>query len=111
MLAGMEPLLADDGLAPEPNNLVAPTTDVPPDNLSEPAIAEVVEVSFKVPKCATVSEQESGVFTLEYDNTVGKKHSMRLDAATYEKALREARSYLGIDEGGLDEAGDQWVVE
>ena len=44
MLAGMEPLLADDGLAPEPNDLVAPTTDVPPDNLSEPAIAEVVEL-------------------------------------------------------------------
>ena len=111
MLAGMEPLLADDGLAPDPNSLIAPTPDAPSDTLNEPAIAEVVEVSFKVPKCATVSEQESGVFTLEYDNTVGKKHSMRLDAGTYERALREARSYLGIDEDGLDEAGDQWVVE
>ena len=111
MLADMESLLADDGLAPDPNNLAAPTMDAPADNLKEPAIADVVEVSFKVPKCATVSEQESGVFTLDYDNTVGKTHSMRLDASTYERALREARSYLGIDEDGRDEAGDQWVVE
>ena len=111
MVASMESLLGQDGLVSDPNNLIAPTVDVPSENLNEPAIADVVEVSFKVPKCATVSEQESGVFTLEYDNTVGKKHSMRLDAVTYEKALREARSYLGIDEDGLDEAGDQWVVE
>jgi hypothetical protein len=62
-------------------------------------------------KRATISEQNLGVFGLEYDNTLGKKHTMRLDATTYEKALREARSYLGISEDDHDEAGDQWAVE
>ncbi len=62
-------------------------------------------------KRAIISEQDRGVFGLEYDNTVGKKHNMRLDAATYEKAVREARAFLGINEDDHDEAGDHWVVE
>ena len=36
---------------------------------------------------------------------------MRLDAFTYEKAIREARTYLGINGDDLDEAGDKWTVE
>jgi hypothetical protein len=36
---------------------------------------------------------------------------MRLDAFTYERAVREAKSYLGINGDDLDEAGDQWIVE
>jgi hypothetical protein len=35
---------------------------------------------------------------------------MRLDALTYEEALHEARSYLGIKDDDRDEAGDQWTM-
>ena len=78
---------------------------------NEPATTGANAEALKAMKCATISEQARGVFGLEYDNTLGKKHSMRLDATSYEKALREARSYLGINEYDHDEAGDQWVVE
>jgi hypothetical protein len=62
-------------------------------------------------KTAFIFDEGSGVFGLEYDNTIGKKHSMRLDARTYEQALREARSFLGIQANDRDEAGDRWAVE
>ena len=62
-------------------------------------------------KRAVISEQTYEVFGLEYDNTLGKKHNMRLDATTYEEAIKEAKSYLGIDEHDHDSAGDEWVVE
>lgn len=62
-------------------------------------------------KQATISEQITDVFVVEYDNTVGKKHTMRLDATTYEKAVREAKSFLGIGADDLDAAGDTWMVE
>jgi hypothetical protein len=62
-------------------------------------------------KHATILDEGPGRFALEYDNTVGKKHQMRLDAATYERAIREARAFLGINEVDLDEAGDGWTVE
>ena len=45
------------------------------------------------------------------NSTTGRKNHMRLDALTYEKALREARLFLGIDAQDRDSAGDQWVVE
>ena len=61
-------------------------------------------------KLATILDEGSTQFALEYDNTVGKKHQMRLDAATYENAITEARAYLGIKEDDRDEAGDQWTV-
>ena len=83
----------------------------PPDNENEPDTAAADNGSASAIKRATISEEDRGVFGLEYDNTVGKKHTMRLDATTYEKALREARSFLGINEHDHDEAGDQWVVE
>ena len=62
-------------------------------------------------KHATIVDEGPGQFALQYDNTLGRKNQMRLDAATYEKAIREARSYLGINENDHDEAGDQWAVE
>jgi hypothetical protein len=62
-------------------------------------------------KRATILDEVGGVFGLEYDNTIGRKHTMRLDAATYEQALREARAFLGIAENDQDEDGDQWTVE
>ena len=61
-------------------------------------------------KLATILDEGSTQFALEYDNTVGKKHQMRLDAATYENAITEARAYLGIKEDDRDEAGDEWIV-
>ena len=62
-------------------------------------------------KRATVLDEVGGFFGLEYDNTIGRKHTMRLEAATYEGALREARAFLGIAENDQDEDGDQWTVE
>jgi hypothetical protein len=56
-------------------------------------------------------DQEEGGFTLEYDNTLGQKNTMRLEASTYEKAVREAKSYLGIDENNSDADGTHWEIE
>jgi len=61
-------------------------------------------------KSAIILDLAGGIFGLEYDNTLGKKHTMRLDALTYEEALDEARSYLGIKDDDRDEAGDQWAM-
>ena len=62
-------------------------------------------------KLARILDGESETFALEYDNTLGKKNTMRLDALTYEKAICEAKSYLGINEENQDEDGTGWVVE
>ena len=62
-------------------------------------------------KRATILDEGPRQFALQYDNTVGRKNQMRLDAKTYENAIREARSFLGINEEDQDEAGDQWAVE
>ena len=62
-------------------------------------------------KTARILDQARGEFCLEYDNTVGTKNTMRLDALTYEKAIREAKSFLGINEENHDEDGIVWEVE
>jgi len=62
-------------------------------------------------KRATILDQGRDQFALEYENTLGRKNQMRLDAVTYERAIREARIFLGINEDDHDEAGDQWTVE
>ena len=62
-------------------------------------------------KRATVLDEGEEEFLLEYEDTLGRKNQMRLDAATYERALREARSYLGIGADNRDEAGDEWTLE
>ena len=36
---------------------------------------------------------------------------MRLDAFTYEKAIQEAKSFLGIDRNNRDTDGNLWEVE
>jgi len=64
-----------------------------------------------VTKWAIILDEGEDQFSLEYEDTLGRKNRMRLDAHSYERALREARSYLGIDQNERDEAGDQWVVE
>ena len=62
-------------------------------------------------KFGRILDEEGGSFSLEYDNTLGKKLTMRLDAVSYERALREAKSYLGIDAESQDAAGDEWHLE
>jgi len=62
-------------------------------------------------KIATILDQAHRSFGLEYDNNLGKKNTMRLDATTYEQAVREARSFLGIKDNDQDEHGTPWHVE
>ena len=62
-------------------------------------------------KTARILDQDNDGFGLEYDNTRGDKNTMRLDALTYERAIREARSFLGIKQDDRDEDGTLWEVE
>jgi hypothetical protein len=62
-------------------------------------------------KIARILDGEDGAFGLEYDNTLGKKNTMRLDALTYETALREAKSFLGIKADNCDADGIPWDLE
>ena len=62
-------------------------------------------------KTAKILDQPHDTFALEYDDTRGTKNMMRLDALTYEKAILEARSFLGINDNNQDADGDLWEVE
>ena len=62
-------------------------------------------------KTARILDNENDGFGLEYDNALGKRNTMRLDAVTYERAIREAKSFLGINPDSLDEEGNLWEVE
>jgi len=62
-------------------------------------------------KTARILDEENDTFGLEYDDTRGTKNWMRLDALTYEKAVQEAKSYLGISEDNQDVDGEVWEVE
>jgi hypothetical protein len=62
-------------------------------------------------KLATILDQDDGAFGLEYENTLGTKNTMRLDAISYERAIREAKSFLEIDDDNLDGDGTLWQVE
>ena len=62
-------------------------------------------------KIARILEEENDAFGLEYDTPSGTKNTMRLDALTYEKAIREAKSFLGINADNHDEDGTLWEVE
>ena len=62
-------------------------------------------------KIARIQDEPGGVFRLEYDDTLGRKQNTRLDAMTYEQAVREARSYLEIGEDERDSEGAEWDIE
>ena len=62
-------------------------------------------------KIGRILDEAGGTFRLEYDDTLGHKRNTRLDALTYEQALREARAYLEIGEGDCDAEGAQWDIE
>ena len=72
--------------------------------------ASVIQMERRM-KIAKILDQAADTFAVEYDNTLGKKNHMRLEATTYEGAIREARSYLGIDEQSTDADGTLWHVE
>jgi len=61
-------------------------------------------------KTALILDEAHGAFRLQYEDTQGRKQTMRLDALSYEEALREARSFLGIQENDRDDAGDRWTM-
>jgi hypothetical protein len=62
-------------------------------------------------KTARILEEEDDNFGLEYDNNLGQKNTMRLDAVTYEKAMQEAKFYLGINPENRDGDGTVWEIE
>lgn len=62
-------------------------------------------------KIAKILDAEGGTFRLEYDNGRGHKQNTRLEALTYEQALREAKGYLEIGEDDHDSQGAQWQIE
>lgn len=62
-------------------------------------------------KTAILLDEEDEGFLLEYDNNLGRKSTMRLDALNYLRAVREAKSFLGIDDENLDGDGTEWKIE
>jgi hypothetical protein len=89
---------AADG-SPEPRPLDETTHPAP--LVAEPSLGKV----------AKILDEDGGGFGLEYDDTRGRKNRMRLDARTYEGAIREARSFLGVQPDDRDADGDRWTVE
>jgi len=61
------------------------------------------------PKRAIILDQDDEAFGVEYDNTIGSRNTMRLEATTYEDAILEIKSFLGITEN-RDEAGTLWEI-
>ena len=62
-------------------------------------------------KIARILDEMGGGFRLEYDDTLGHKRTTRLDAMTYDRAIREARSYLEIGQDDCDSEGTPWDIE
>jgi hypothetical protein len=62
-------------------------------------------------KTARVIDKDDGAFALEYDNNLGRTNTMSLEALTYENAIREAKSFLGIKADNVDADGTLWNVE
>ncbi|HEY5914897.1 MAG TPA: hypothetical protein VJA21_30260 [Verrucomicrobiae bacterium] len=62
-------------------------------------------------KIARIVDQAGDAFGLEYENTLGKKNTMRLEAFTYENALHEAKSFLEIGADDHDPDGTEWDIE
>ena len=62
-------------------------------------------------KTARILDEEDDSYGLEYDNNLGQKLTMRLEAMTYERAVREAKLYLGINPENLDGDGTTWEIE
>jgi hypothetical protein len=61
-------------------------------------------------KRAIILDQEDEAFGVEYDNTIGTRNTMRLEATTYADAILEAKSFLGITEN-RDADGTVWEID
>ena len=61
-------------------------------------------------KRAIILDQEDAAFGVEYDNTIGARNTMRLEATTYEGAILETKACLGITEN-RDEDGTVWEID
>ncbi|HWD20093.1 MAG TPA: hypothetical protein VHB20_12535 [Verrucomicrobiae bacterium] len=62
-------------------------------------------------KFARILDEEDEALYLEYPIQNGTTTVMRLEADTFEKAVREAKSFLGIDEENRDEQGNLWQFD
>jgi hypothetical protein len=61
-------------------------------------------------KRAVILYEDDDSFAVEYDNTIGARNTMRLEATTYEDAIVEIKSFLGIIEN-RDEHGTVWEID
>jgi hypothetical protein len=61
-------------------------------------------------KRAVILYEEDDSFGVEYDNTIGSRNTMRLEATSYEDAILEIKSFLGITED-RDEHGTVWEID
>ena len=61
-------------------------------------------------KRAIILDQEDEAYGVEYDNSIGTRNTMRLEASTYEDAILEIKSFLGITEN-RDEEGTLWEID
>jgi hypothetical protein len=69
------------------------------------------EASLAAPvKRAVILYQDDDAFGVEYDNTIGTRNTMRLEATTYEDAILEIKSFLGIEDN-RDENGTVWEID
>ena len=80
-------------------------------NKHETTGAVALAVVAPLTKVGRILEDDDEGFGFEYDDTRGRKNTMRLDALTYEGAIREARSYLGIQPDDRDADGSRWEIE
>jgi hypothetical protein len=61
-------------------------------------------------KRAIILDHEDEAYGVEYDNTIGTRNTMRLEATTYEDAILEIKAFLGITEN-CDEDGTVWEID
>jgi hypothetical protein len=61
-------------------------------------------------KRAIILDQEDEAYGVEYDNTIGTRNTMRLEATTYEDAILETKTFLGITEN-RDADGTVWEID
>ena len=80
-------------------------------NVNESPIDEVPPASVEPSaKRAIIMDGEEDDFIVEYDTTIGTRNTMRLEAASYEDAIEETKSFLGITDD-RDEHGTFWEIQ
>jgi hypothetical protein len=67
--------------------------------------------NLKPTRRASILDRDDGGFGLDYDNTLGQKNTMRLEARTYERAIAEAKTFLGVESDNRDADGHLWEIE